>query len=128
MSLHTPLTPETHGIVGAAALERMKPGALLVNVSRGGLVDEAALVAALSSGRLAGAALDTFASEPLSLDVPLLTAPNLLLSPHFAWYSTGSERGVWAQTIDGMLAVLRGDAPTSGRIAAKPATALLSAE
>ncbi|HEX5923174.1 MAG TPA: C-terminal binding protein [Baekduia sp.] len=128
VSLHIPLTAETERIVDAAALERMKPGALLVNVSRGGLVDEAALIAALSSGQLAGAALDVFASEPLGLDDPLLTAPNLLLSPHFAWYSSGSERGVWAQTIDGMLAVLRGEAPPSGRIAAQPTAPSLSAE
>jgi D-3-phosphoglycerate dehydrogenase len=126
VSLHVPLMPATEGLIDAGALARMKPGALLVNVSRGGLVDEPALIAALRDGVIGGAALDVFAGEPLGTDAPLLAAPNLLVSPHFAWYSTGSERGVWSMTIDGMLAVLRGDVPASGRIAAAPGSASIS--
>ncbi len=84
MSLHCPRSPETRGLVDAAALALMRPGALLVNTAGGGIVDETALVEALRSGQLGGAALDVFATEPLPRDSPLLTAPNLLLTPHLA--------------------------------------------
>ncbi|MDH3269682.1 MAG: phosphoglycerate dehydrogenase [Gemmatimonadota bacterium] len=82
LSLHVPLTDATRGMIDAAALARMKTGAFVVNVARGGVVDEAALAAALEAGSLAGAALDVFANEPLEDDSPLRTAPNLLLTPH----------------------------------------------
>jgi D-3-phosphoglycerate dehydrogenase len=87
ISLHCPLTPETRDLVNAERLESMKPGALLVNVSRGPLVDTAALNAALRSGTIAGAALDVLPQEPPDADDPLLSAPNLLLTNHSAWYS-----------------------------------------
>jgi D-3-phosphoglycerate dehydrogenase len=92
VSLHLPLTAETRGLVDAAFLAAMRPGALFVNVSRGGLVDEAALVAALDSGRLGGAALDVFATEPLPPTSPLLEVANTVFSPHCASYS---ERSSW---------------------------------
>ncbi|MEO6793716.1 MAG: D-2-hydroxyacid dehydrogenase [Mycobacterium sp.] len=77
-----PLTEQTRGMIDAAAIERMHSGAVLVNVGRGGVIDEAALIEALEQGRLAGAALDVFATEPLSPDSALWTLPNVLLSPH----------------------------------------------
>ena len=84
VSLHVPLTPETRHMIDVS---RMKPGSLLINIGRGGLVDEDALAAALRSGHLAGAALDVTEIEPLPLASPLLDAPNLLLTPHVAWVS-----------------------------------------
>jgi phosphoglycerate dehydrogenase-like enzyme len=91
VSLHTPMTPQTRGLIGPAQLGLMRPGSLLVNVSRGGLVDEAALLDALDVGRLAGAGLDVLAQEPPG-DLPLLHHPAVLLSPHAGFLSAQSER------------------------------------
>ena len=85
VSLHLPLVPETERLIDGAALARMKPGAILVNTARGGLVDEAALVAALTSGHLRAAGLDVFAEEPVRPDNPLLALDNVVLMPHVAW-------------------------------------------
>ena len=82
-----PLTPETRGLIGAAELAAMPPGSYLVNVARGAIVDSAALVAALDSGHLAGAALDAFETEPLPTSDPFWSAPNLLLTPHTSFKS-----------------------------------------
>lgn len=84
LSLHLPLLPQTRHLIGAAALARMRPGALLVNTARGGLIDERALAAALKAGQLAGAALDVREQEPPGPNDPLRDAPNLLLTPHIA--------------------------------------------
>jgi D-3-phosphoglycerate dehydrogenase len=84
VSLHVPLTPETRHMIDVS---QMKDGAILINIGRGGLVDEDALAAALRSGHLAGAALDVTEIEPLPLASPLLDAPNLILTPHVAWVS-----------------------------------------
>ena len=85
VSLHLPLVPETEQLIDHAALQRMKPGAVLVNTARGGLVDEAALVEALSAGHLRAAGLDVFAAEPVAADNPLLRLDNVMLMPHVAW-------------------------------------------
>ncbi|MGW1553425.1 NAD(P)-dependent oxidoreductase, partial [Streptomyces sp. NPDC002346] len=92
LSLHTPLTPQTRGMVDTALLARMRPGAFLVNVARGELVDTAALLAALDSGRLGAAALDVFPVEPPPLDDPLRSHPRIQLSPHSAYLSDASQR------------------------------------
>ena len=85
VSLHVPLVPETERLIDGAALARMKPGAILVNTARGGLVDERALVGALRRGHLRAAALDVFAEEPVPPDNPLLKLDNVVLMPHVAW-------------------------------------------
>ncbi|MDE6624349.1 MAG: hydroxyacid dehydrogenase [Alistipes sp.] len=88
VSIHAPLNARTRGLIGARELARMKPSAILINVARGGIVDERALAAALDAGTIAGAALDVFASEPLDKGNPLLSLRDpdaLLLSPHNAW-------------------------------------------
>lgn len=90
VSLHIPETDQTRGLIGAAAIARMKPGAVLVNTARGGLVDQAALVAALRAGHLAAAGLDVFAAEPTDPADPLFSLPNLVVTPHVAWLTTGT--------------------------------------
>ncbi|MEW6613433.1 MAG: 2-hydroxyacid dehydrogenase [Pseudomonadota bacterium] len=89
LSLHCPLTPETRGLIDADALARMRPDALLVNTARGGIVDEAALAAALRAGRLGGAGVDVLAEEPPVHGSPLLApdVPRLIVTPHIAWAS-----------------------------------------
>lgn len=97
VSLHVPLTPETKGLIDAAALAAMKPRAILINTARGDLVDEAALLAALGSGRLGGAGLDVFTLEPVDPANPLLALSNVVVSPHMAWLTP--------ETLDRSLAV-----------------------
>ena len=90
VSLHLPLTAATARMIDAAALAAMKPGAILVNTARGGLVDQTALTAALSGGHLAAAGLDVFATEPENPSDPLFAAPNVVVAPHVAWLTTGT--------------------------------------
>ena len=92
VSLHCPLNPATERMLDAAAFAAMKPGAVLVNTARGGLVDEAAFVAALRSGRLAAAGIDVFATEPVPAGNPLLALDNVVAMPHIAWATPGTFR------------------------------------
>ncbi len=90
ISLHVPLTPETDRMIDAAAMARMKPGSVLINTARGGLVDQSALTEALCTGHLGAAGLDVFATEPADLGDPLFQLPNVLVTPHVAWVTTGT--------------------------------------
>lgn len=100
VSLHLPLTPGSARLLDGAALALMKPGALLVNTSRGGVVDEPALVEALRSGRLAAAGLDVFAVEPVRPDNPLLALDNVVLTPHVVWYTRDTMRRYLNRAVD----------------------------
>jgi glyoxylate reductase len=108
VSLHTPLTPETRHLIDAAALTRMKAGALLVNTARGGVVDQDALRAALHDGAIAGAALDVTEPEPLPADHPLLDSPNLLVVPHVGSATVRTRARMADMAVDNLLAALAG--------------------
>jgi glyoxylate reductase len=108
VSVHTPLTPETRGLIDAAALERMKPTALLINTARGGVVDQDALRDALHAGSIAGAALDVTEPEPLPPDDPLLDAPNLLVVPHVGSATVRTRAKMAAMAVENLLAALDG--------------------
>lgn len=111
VALACPLTPETRGLASAALIARMKPTAWLCNVSRGGTVDEPALVAALQAGRIGGAALDVYAAQPLAADHPLRTLPNVVLSPHVAGLSRESAAKMSEVAATDVVRVLRGERP-----------------
>ena len=110
VSLHVPLTPETRGLIGRETIARMKPGAILINAARGGVVDEAALADALKAGRLGGAALDVFDEEPLSTDRAAIFAgcPNLILTPHIAGVTAESNVRVSWVTVENVRRHLAG--------------------
>ena len=120
VTLHPPLTEETRAMIGRRELGLMRRGVTLINVARGALIDEAALAEALREGHVGAAGLDVLQAEPPPLDTPILHAPNVLLSPHFAWFSTESERRVRTTTVDGMLDYLEGRPPRAGRLAVVP--------
>ena len=100
VSLHLPLTPDTSKLLDAAALALMKPSAVIVNTSRGPIIDEDALVDALRGGRLAAAGLDVFAVEPIPADNPLLGLDNVVLTPHVTWYTVDTMRRYLAEAVD----------------------------
>jgi len=99
VSLHLPLTTETHHLLGPDAFALMKPTAVLVNTSRGAVVDEEALVAALRDGRLSAAGLDVFEVEPVAPDNPLLALDNVVLTPHVTWYTADTMRRYLAEAV-----------------------------
>jgi D-3-phosphoglycerate dehydrogenase len=111
VSVHAPLTPQTRGLINAEVLGKMKKGALLVNTARGPLVDEAALIAALDTGQLGGAALDVVATEPLPKDSPLLGRDNVILTPHTAFYSVEALVELQTKCAIDVARVLSGEKP-----------------
>lgn len=111
LSIHVPLTDSTLGLVGAAQFALMKPSAYLINTARGPVVDQAALVDALQAGAIAGAGLDVFEREPLGADHPLAAMPNVLLSPHCAWYSEESEVEIRSKAAQNVVDVFQGRLP-----------------
>jgi glyoxylate reductase len=111
VSVHTPLTAETRHLFGAAQFAAMKPGAIFVNSARGGIVDQDALVAALRSGHLGGAALDVTDPEPLPLDHPLYTFRNVVITPHIASASTATRSKMAEMAARNIVAALAGGTP-----------------
>lgn len=111
VSLHAPVTAQTTGMVDAAFLARMKPGASLINTSRGELVVESDLLAALETGHVRGAALDAFAAEPPGADNPLLALPQVIATPHMGAHTDGAASTMGRLALDDCLAVLRGEEP-----------------
>ncbi len=109
VALTCPLTPETEGLIGPAALAALKPGTLLINVARGKVVDEAALLAALADGRVRAAALDCFPEEPLPVDSPFWALPNVLITPHTAGETERYEQNVVDILVDNIERLLRGE-------------------
>ncbi len=111
LSLHLPVLPDTRGMVDAVFISRMKQGAHLINTSRGELVDEGALLKALQTGRLAGAALDAFATEPPGADNPLLALQQVIATPHSGAHTDGATNAMGRGALDDCLAVLKGEEP-----------------
>jgi len=111
VSVHVPLLSETRHLVNADFLTRMKWGAYLINTARGEILDEQALLAALDSGQLAGAALDVFTDEPPPIDCPLRRHPRLIATPHCAAHTDGAADGMGWQSLRDCIAVLRGEEP-----------------
>lgn len=108
ITVHTPLTDETRGMIGAAEIGKMKPGAVVLNIARGGIYDERALAEALESGRIAGAAIDVYSDEPPPKDHPLLGAKNVILSPHIGANTVEAQERVAVTTAQDVVAALRG--------------------
>src|SRR5882672_5444396 len=111
ISVHAPLMPATRGLIDAAAFAKMKEGALLVNTARGPLIDEPALIAALDSGHLGGAALDVVTTEPLAKDSALLGRDNVILTPHTAFYSVEALNELQTKCASDVARVLAGEKP-----------------
>ena len=113
ISLHTPLSESSRHIINTASLNKMKPSAYLINTARGELVDESALLAAVQSESIAGAALDVLSIEPPPADFPLLHDERITITPHAGWYSEASKQDVRVKAIEDVTRVLTGNAPRS---------------
>jgi D-3-phosphoglycerate dehydrogenase len=113
VTLHVPLTTDTRGMIGREELEAMKTSALLVNASRGGVVDEEELARAVQSGTIAGGAVDTLSPEPPPADHPLLGLPRILVTPHIAWYSEESVMDLERMAANQAAQIIRGEVPTN---------------
>jgi D-3-phosphoglycerate dehydrogenase len=111
LTLHTPLTPETHHLISTRELHLLKPGSYVINASRGPVLDEAALIAALQEGHLAGAGLDVFDPEPLHPDNPLLKMENVIVTPHSAGNTLQGSIRTGQMLVEQVLHVLRGERP-----------------
>ena len=111
ISLHTPLDAQTRNLIGPAELARMRSDAIIVNTSRGGVLDTDALVAALASRQVLGAAIDVYETEPLPIGHPLTTFDNVVLTPHIAWYSEESYDELKRRTVANVVDVCAGRAP-----------------
>jgi D-3-phosphoglycerate dehydrogenase len=109
ISVHAPLTPQTRGMVNAAAFAKMKKGAYIVNTARGPLIDEPAMIAALDSGQLGGAGLDVVSAEPLARDSKLLGRDNVIISPHTAFYSIEALNELQTKCASDVARVLSGE-------------------
>ena len=113
ISVHVPLSEETRNLIGESELARVKPTAFLINTSRGGIVDEQALAVALKQNRLGGAALDVLSAEPPPPDHPLRQAPNMILTPHLAFYSRESVIELQTKAAEEVARALKGEPPRS---------------
>jgi phosphoglycerate dehydrogenase-like enzyme len=111
VSLHLPLTTDTEGLIDRATIARMKPGAVLVNTSRGPIVDEDALAEALRDGQLAAAGLDVFGVEPVAPDNPLLGLDNVVLTPHVTWYTVDTMRRYLGEAVANCRRIRDGQQP-----------------
>jgi phosphoglycerate dehydrogenase-like enzyme len=128
LTLHPPLTPDTYHLIGERELALLKPGSILINVSRGPVVDEAALISALQSGHLAAAGLDVFDPEPPLPESPLLTMPNVVITPHIASFTESGVSRMSNSCVDQVLQVAAGECPSfvidraawPGRMAQRP--------
>lgn len=111
ISVHMPLTEETKGMINRECFEKMKPTAVLVNTARGGVIDETALIEALQNGKIAGAAVDVYETEPVSSENPLLHMDQVIATPHCAWYSETAITTLQRKTAEEVVNVLQGNPP-----------------
>lgn len=111
LSIHAPLTPETYHMIDSKALSLMKEHGVVVNTARGGIIDERALIAAISEGRIAGAGLDVLEEEPPRADNPILALEQVIITPHIAWYSEESFHREMKDGMDEIIRVLSGHRP-----------------
>jgi len=111
VTIHCPLTDRTRGLLGVEELRKMKPNAVLINVARGPIVDREALLRALREGWIAGAGLDAFDQEPLPADDPILALPNVIATPHTAWYSDAARAEGRRKAAEEVVRILKGEQP-----------------